>query len=100
MSYAHGSDYSLTGEQTISSLTKALIVRAYLEMDINLSRATAAVREFLLEDLSPANLGLSDGARTHIDRFRTFLQGFYIEKFGYWPPPKGLTFPKVMFRSK
>lgn len=89
----------LTRMQSISSLTKALVVRAYLEMDINLGRATAAVREFLAEDVSSTNLGLSDGARAHMDRFRSFLQGFYIEKFGYWPPPKGLTFPKVMFRS-
>ncbi|PVI00016.1 hypothetical protein DM02DRAFT_709669 [Periconia macrospinosa] len=83
----------------VSSLTKTLIVRAYLEMDINLGRATAAVREFLAEDVSPTHLGLTDGARAHMDRFQSFLQGFYIEKFGYWPPPKGLTFPKVMFRS-
>ncbi|CAI6335663.1 unnamed protein product [Periconia digitata] len=83
----------------ISSLTKALIVRAYLEMDIHLGRATAAVREFLMDDVSPTHLGLSEGALAHIDRFRSFLQGFYIEKFGYWPPPKGVNFPKVMFQS-
>lgn len=89
----------LTRLQSVSSLTKALIVRARLEMDIHLDRATAEIREFLLNDVSPSHLGLTDAARAHVDRFRSFLHGFYIEKFGYWPPPKGLTFPKVMFQS-
>ncbi|KAF2643333.1 hypothetical protein P280DRAFT_505480 [Massarina eburnea CBS 473.64] len=83
----------------LSSLTKALITRAYLEMDIQLGRVTSAVRDFLADDVSPAYLGLSDGARTHVDRFRSFLHEFYVGKFGYWPPPKGLCFPKAMFKS-
>jgi hypothetical protein len=68
-------------------------------MHIELDRVTAAARNFLEEDLSPAYLGLSDGARVHLDRFRYFLYDFYAEKFGYWPPPKGVCFPKSMFQS-
>lgn len=68
-------------------------------MDIQLSRATAAVRNFLEDDLSPAYLGLTEGLRTHLDRFRSFLRSFYVDKFGYWPPPKGSSFSKVLYRS-
>ncbi|KAF1958935.1 hypothetical protein CC80DRAFT_468778 [Byssothecium circinans] len=83
----------------LSSLTKALITRAYLEMDIKLGRVTATVRNFLEEDVSPTHLGLSDGALTHLGWFRSFLHDFYVEKFGYWPPPKGACFPQAMFKS-
>ncbi|KAL5390948.1 hypothetical protein DPSP01_001445 [Paraphaeosphaeria sporulosa] len=68
-------------------------------MDIELSRTTSAVRDFLEDDLSPAHLGLTSGARNHLDRFRSFLHSFYVDKFGYWPPPKGTTFSKALFRS-
>ena len=68
-------------------------------MDIHIGRVTGAVRNFLEDDLSPAYLGLPDGARAHLDRFRSFLHGFYVEKFGYWPPPKGSTFSKALFKS-
>ncbi|KAF2691886.1 hypothetical protein K458DRAFT_353989 [Lentithecium fluviatile CBS 122367] len=83
----------------LSRLTKALITRAYLEMDIHLGRVTQAMRHFLEDDLSPAYLGLPDGARAHLDRFRSFLHGFYVEKFGYWPPPKGSAFSKALLKS-
>lgn len=68
-------------------------------MDIQLGRVTRAVRNFLEDDLSPAYLGLTDGARLHLDRFRSFLHSFYVEKFGYWPPPKESAFSKVLYRS-
>jgi len=68
-------------------------------MDIHLGRVTGAVRNFLEDDLSPAHLGLPDGARAHLDRFRSFLHGFYVEKFGYWPPPAGSAFSKALFKS-
>ncbi|KAF2021747.1 hypothetical protein BU24DRAFT_27597 [Aaosphaeria arxii CBS 175.79] len=83
----------------ISKLTKALITRAYLEMDIHLGRVTAALRTFLEDDFSPANLGLANGARAHLDRFRSFLHSFYVEKYGYWPPPRGSPFSKVLYKS-
>ncbi|KAK3216937.1 hypothetical protein GRF29_1g1462448 [Pseudopithomyces chartarum] len=82
-----------------SRLTKALITRASLEMDIELARTTRALRDFLEEDLSPAYLGLTEGARYHLDRFRSFLHSFYVDKFGYWPPPRGTTFSKALYRS-
>lgn len=68
-------------------------------MDIQLGRVSAALRNFLEDDFSPAYLGLTDGARAHLDRFRSFLHSFYVEKFGYWPPPKGSAFSKVLYKS-
>ncbi|KAF1841871.1 uncharacterized protein K460DRAFT_409313 [Cucurbitaria berberidis CBS 394.84] len=83
----------------LSRLTKALITRAHLEVDVHLSRVTTALTQFLEEDLSPAYLGLTPGARSHLDRFRRFLHSFYTEKFGYWPPPRGTSFPKALYKS-
>lgn len=68
-------------------------------MDISLDRTSTAVRNFLEDDLSPAYLGLTGGARYHLDRFRSFLHSYYVDKFGYWPPPRGTTFSKALFRS-
>ncbi|KAF2271185.1 hypothetical protein CC78DRAFT_450667, partial [Lojkania enalia] len=85
--------------ESVSQLTKALITRAYLEMDIHLERVSFALSNFLEDDLSPTFLGLTEGSRAHLDRFRSFLRGFYVEKFGYWPPPSGSAFPKVLYKS-
>ncbi|TID20543.1 hypothetical protein E6O75_ATG05307 [Venturia nashicola] len=83
----------------ISHVTKALITRAYLEMDLHLGRATRALSNFLEEDFSPANFGLSSSQRAHLDRFRSFLHTYYVEKFGYWPPPPGSRFSKSLYKS-
>ena len=83
----------------ISRLTKALITRAYLEMDIHLGRVSAVLRNFLEDDFSSAYFGLSDGGRAHLDKFRSFLHSFYVEKFGYWPPPQGVTFPRALYKA-
>ncbi|KAF2418958.1 hypothetical protein EJ08DRAFT_702923 [Tothia fuscella] len=82
-----------------SRITKALICRAYLEMDLHLARVTKSLSNFLEEDFSSVHLGLSNGARAHLDRFRSFLYTYYVEKFGYWPPPKGTVFSKALCKS-
>jgi len=82
-----------------SRLTKALITRASLEVDIHLGQVTSALSRFLEEDFSPAYLGLTYGARNHLEQFRGFLHGFYVQKFGYWPPPRGSSFPKALYKS-
>lgn len=91
--------HELTSEQKISHVTKALITRAYLEMDLHLGRVTRALSNFLEEDFSPAHLGLSSSQRAHLDRFRSFLHTYYVEKFGYWPPPPGSRFSKSLYKS-
>ncbi|GAB7354033.1 hypothetical protein MBLNU459_g4616t3 [Dothideomycetes sp. NU459] len=83
----------------ISKVTKALITRAYLEMDLHLGRVTRALRTFLEEELSPTNFGLSLSAQAHLDRFRSFLHSYYVNKFGYWPPERGAIFSKTLLRS-
>jgi hypothetical protein len=45
------------------------------------------LRTFLEDELSESYLGLPTGARSHLERFRTFLFSFYTVKFGYYPPP-------------
>ena len=60
---------------------------------------TTGLSKFLDEDFSAAYLGLTPGARSHLNRFRRFLHTFYVKKFGYWPPPKGSAFPKSLYRS-
>lgn len=49
--------------------------------------------------MSPVHLGLTPGARSHLNRFRRFLHSFYVKKFGYWPPPRGSAFPKALYKS-
>ena len=56
-------------------------------MDLKLAHAGSMLKNFLDDDLSESNLGLSGGARTHLDRFRAYLHGFYTSKLGYFPPP-------------
>ncbi|KAL5117705.1 hypothetical protein ACEQ8H_004453 [Pleosporales sp. CAS-2024a] len=84
----------------ISRLTKALITRACLGVDIHLDNVARALSTFLHEDFSPSHIGLSQGARTHLVRFQNFLHDFYSEKLGYWPPPSNApSFPKALYRS-
>ncbi|KAH7065349.1 hypothetical protein B0J12DRAFT_535857, partial [Macrophomina phaseolina] len=85
--------------EPIPRVSKALITRAYLEMDLHLTRISKAVSTFLEAELSPSNLGLPQGARVHLERFRSFLHSFYVDKFGYWPPPKGTSFSRDLCRS-
>lgn len=82
-----------------SRVTKALITRAYLEMDLHLGRVSRALRTFLEDELCPANFGLPTGAQAHLDRFRSVLHSFYVNKLGYWPPEKGTIFSKPLLES-
>lgn len=56
-------------------------------MDFRLSRAGAMLSDLLEEELSEAHVGLSTGARAHLDRFRAYIRGFYATRFGRFPPP-------------
>ncbi|KAI4197522.1 MAG: hypothetical protein LQ348_002158, partial [Seirophora lacunosa] len=87
----------------VSRQSKALITRANLEMDLRLEHAGRSLGNFLEDDLSGAHLGLPPPARVHLDRFRSFLQSFYVGKYGYWPPSRAnvssAAFPKPVFKS-
>ncbi|KAK5941380.1 hypothetical protein PMZ80_006658 [Knufia obscura] len=71
---------------TLNKATQSLILESRLEMDVRLARASMSIETFFGDDLSGNFLGLSQAARDHFDRFRSFLHGFYIEKYGFWPP--------------
>ncbi|KAI9817781.1 MAG: hypothetical protein M1827_000900 [Pycnora praestabilis] len=89
--------------EPISRVSKALITRAHLEMDLRLEHAGRLLSSFLEDELSGAYLGLSNGARVHLDRFRSFLNSFYVNKHGYWPPTRNnirsSAFPKSTYTS-
>lgn len=55
-------------------------------MDDRLDRCGKSLGTFLEDELSSAHVGLSVGARAHLDHFRSFLQAYYVEKLGYYPP--------------
>jgi hypothetical protein len=55
-------------------------------VDIRLQRVSNAVAHFFEDELSQGLHGLSQAARDHLDRFRSFLHAFYIEQHGFWPP--------------
>jgi hypothetical protein len=55
-------------------------------MDTRLERVSNAVAHFFEDELSQGLQGLSQSARNHLDRFRSFLHAFYIEQHGFWPP--------------
>ncbi|MCJ1470858.1 hypothetical protein MMC07_009505 [Pseudocyphellaria aurata] len=94
----------LSGEfKSISRASKALITRAYLEMNVRLERTGRSLETFLDEDLSGAYLGLGVAAHTHLERFRSWLISFYVCKFGYWPPApadgNSKVLPQSVYRS-
>src|SRR5450432_3372550 len=70
-------------------------------MDTRLGMCGKSLGNFLEDELSTANIGLSANARDHLDRFRAFLQAYYVDKFGYFPPSptqEGITvFPKHVY---
>ncbi|EMC91061.1 hypothetical protein BAUCODRAFT_28225 [Baudoinia panamericana UAMH 10762] len=70
----------------LTRTTKALLTRSSLEMDLHIARVTRALGTFLEEELGPEHLGLSKPARDHLDRFRSCLHRYYVDKLGYFPP--------------
>lgn len=83
--------------------TRALITRTRMEMDSRLDRCGKQMSTFLSDEFSEARLSLSSAARAHLDGFRTWLQSYYVAKFGYYPPvpPVNATtaFPSPIFRQ-
>ena len=90
-------------EQFVSRPSKALMLRAHLEMDLRLEHAGSSLGSFLEEDLSSAYLGLGHEAQAHLERFRCFLHAFYVGKHGYWPPAplqrNSAALPKSTYRT-
>ena len=93
----------LTVIQLTSRMSKALITRAHLEMDLRLEHAGRSLGNFLEDDLVGAYLGLPSEAYDHLERFRSFLHSFYVNRHGYWPPTRmnrrNPKLPKSILRS-
>lgn len=91
--------------QLISSATRRLLRRARVDLDAKLGQMGAMLSTFLQDELSEAHLGLYPGARAHLERFRTMLNGYYAARFGfgYYPPPspdgRGKIFAVDVFRT-
>ena len=70
-------------------------------MNIRLDFVGKHLRNFLADDLSHAHLGLSSDGQNHLDKFRTFLQSYYVAKLGYYPPAPvngtSAAFPKHIY---
>ena len=78
-------------------------MRSHIEMDVRLEKAGRSLGDFLEEDLSGAYLGLGKHAQMHLERFRSFLNMFYVGQHGYWPPKVPIansdTLPKSVYQS-
>jgi hypothetical protein len=85
----------------MSRTSRALVTRSRIEMDMRLENCGRDLGSFLSDDLSEAHIGLSPAARTHLDRFRSFLQSYYVAKLGYYPPAscegRSASFPKNIY---
>lgn len=86
--------------QRISVASRKLIRPARVDMDFRLSRAGAMLGDLLQEELSEAHLGLSTGARAHLDRFRSYIHTFYLSRFGSFPPPPADPRCNTIFRPE
>jgi len=69
---------------------------------MKLAHAGVMLRNFLEDDLSEANIGLTSGGRAHLERFRSFLFSYFANRLGYYPPgsldPRNLIFETDVYR--
>ena len=72
-------------------------------MDLRLEHAGRSLGTFLEDDLSNSHLGFPVEAQLHLERFRSFLHSFYVQRHGYWPPTRtnrrNGRLPKSILRS-
>lgn len=73
----------------ISPITKALIDRASLEIQVRVSNADARMAGFHFHDMWPVSSAGPPPARPSFDKFQKFLIKHYTSRFGSWPPPEG-----------
>jgi len=74
----------------ISPITKALIDRASLEIQVRVSNADARMSGFNFGDMWPVSSAAPPPARLAFDRFQKFLMKHYTSRFtGTWPPGEG-----------
>ncbi|KAK0389040.1 hypothetical protein NLU13_2616 [Sarocladium strictum] len=70
----------------IDQSMKKLLRLLRKDMDDRMFRASDTLRNFLDDELSDTYVGLPSGPRAHLERFRSFLMGYYTKQLGYYPP--------------
>ena len=75
--------------RTISPITKALVDRASLEVQVRVTAADRRLAGFHFHDVWPVSSAGPPAARLAFDRFHRFLLEHYAARFGAWPPGDG-----------
>lgn len=70
----------------ISPITKALVDRASLEIQVRIAQADSRLSGFNFNDMWPAMSSASPPAKLAFDKFQKFLIKHYQSRFGSWPP--------------
>lgn len=70
----------------ISPITKALIDRASLEIQVRVAQADSRLSNFNFHDMWPTTSSAAPYARLAFDKFQKFLTKHYQSRFGSWPP--------------
>lgn len=70
----------------ISPITKALVDRASLEIQVRVAQADSRLSGFNFNDMWPAMSSASPPAKVAFDKFQKFLVKHYQSRFGSWPP--------------
>ncbi|RMZ84598.1 hypothetical protein DV737_g1155, partial [Chaetothyriales sp. CBS 132003] len=73
--------------ELVSERSRRLISEGRIELESKLDRVMRSISNFFEDNLAGDFRGLPQIAREHMDRFRSFLHSYYIEKYGFWPPP-------------
>lgn len=71
----------------VTPITKALIERASLEVEVRIQSVADRLLDFKFDDMWPAMLPQPPPERASFDRLRQFLKGYYESFYGSWPPP-------------
>jgi hypothetical protein len=71
----------------VTPITKALIERASLEVEVRIQSVSDRLSDFKFDDMWPAMLPQPPPERASFDRLRQFLKGYYESCYGSWPPP-------------
>ena len=75
----------------VSPITRALLERASLEVQVRVQSCEDRLSDFDFEDMWPMMSSQPPPARTSFERLRRFFAQYYLDAVGMWPPtaPEG-----------
>ncbi|KAI1368385.1 hypothetical protein F5Y08DRAFT_263596 [Xylaria arbuscula] len=89
--------------QLLSPVTRGLIRRVRREMHSRLGGASTKLKTFLNDEVKEIDDSLYPRAREHLQLFKTFLERYYTDSFGQYPPPsidsQAMVFSADVFRT-